>query len=692
MSVNLSDSGARGASADWQRSPGHAPRVIATAAGGYALLVGALTLLGYGLNVGRLADWINEGIAMFPNAALGAVLCGTALLVLAWEGQLASARGRLAVRALAGIVATVGGMTVLEHLTGQNLGADTLLTERTFGQRAAVAPNRMGPPASSSYLLAGIALVLATYGPGARRLASALGLAVVGIASLSIVGYWFGASNLFDAARFTGIAFQTSTALMAIGIGVIASVPEHGMAVMLRRDDPGGLIVRRLLLPIILIPVLLGWLRVWGQDAGYYDTAFGSAVTALLHVFVLFSLLWWTATGVSRQAQLARSSEQALRDSESRYRALIETSVYGVITIDEAGIIESANPAVERLFGYSSSEMIGQNVSMLMPQPYKREHDSYLHNYLTTGERKIIGIGREVAGRRKDGSTFPMDLAVAEFQHGGKRHFTGTVQDISERKGAEQALRDADRNKNEFLATLGHELRNPLNAIGIALALFDAEKDGPAASEARAVIGRQYADIVRLVDDLLDLSRISRGAIHLKLEPVELAPLLREVARDHQPLCESFGHELGVELPQQPVTLHADPTRLRQMVGNLLTNACKYTPRGGQIRLEASAQDHQTVIRVTDNGVGISAQDLGRVFDMFVQISGDPHIAPRGLGIGLSLVKNLAQLHGGSVDAASAGPGRGSTFTLRLPLAPRPRAEQGKLEMVGSKAASALNS
>jgi PAS domain S-box-containing protein len=673
---SLTDAHPRGAPAGWPGTPEHAPRLIAAAAGGYTLLVGAITLLGYLLDVRRLADWINQGIAMFPNAALCSALSGVALLVLTSGGQRPSGRVAIVLRVLAGITGLLGGLTLLQHLTGANLGIDLLLSDRTFGQRAAVAPNRMGPPASSSFLLAGATFLLATYGQAARRLASALAIVIVAIASLSLVGYWFGADHLFGAARYTGIAFQTSTALAAIGIGLIASVPEHGLAAMLRRDDPGGVIIRRLLLPIIAIPLVVGWFRVWGQITGYFDTAFGSALAGLIMIFVLVSLLWWTAMGISRQAQLARGADAARRDSEARYRALIESSVYGVITIDQAGIIQSANPAAERLFGYSSSEMIGRNVSMLMPEPYKREHDTYLHNYLATGVRKIIGIGREVAGRRKDGSTFPMDLAVAEFQHGGKRHFTGTVHDISVRKGAEQALKDADRNKNEFLATLGHELRNPLNAIGVALALLEADRDSPAGDEARAVIGRQYADMVRLVDDLLDLSRISRGAIHLKLEPVELAPLLNDVARDNQRLCESLGHQLAVELPAQPITLHADPTRLRQMVGNLLTNAFRYTPRGGKILLEASRHDKHAVIRVVDSGVGLSAQDLGRVFDMFVQIRDDQRTAPRGLGIGLSLVRNLAQLHGGSVVAASAGAGQGCTFTLRLPLEPPPQAPQ----------------
>jgi PAS domain S-box-containing protein len=418
------------------------PALMAATAGIYALVVGVLTLLGYALDMRRLTDWNNDGISMFPNAAVCAVLSGVALLVLtAAEGRRSL---RIVVRILAGIVGLVGGLTLLQHLAGVNFGIDTLLFQRPWGQRAAAAPMRMGLPASTSYFIIGTALLLATYGSYARRWASALGIAIVGIASLSLIGYWFGADQLFGVAQLTGIAFQTSTVLAAIGIGLIASLPDRGLTAALRRGDPGGVIVRRLLLPVVAIPLALGWVCVWGQETGYFDTAFGTALLALSMIVMLFALLWWTAEGVSRQTNMASAAEDAVRESEARYRSLFEVGVYGVLTIDERGNIESVNPAAERLFGYSSSEMLDRNISMLMPEPYRAEHDTYLQNYLRTGVRKIIGIGREVVGRRKDGSTFPMDLAVAHFEYRGRRYFTGTVHDITERKRTAQALLESE--------------------------------------------------------------------------------------------------------------------------------------------------------------------------------------------------------------------------------------------------------
>ena len=224
---------------------------------------------------------------------------------------------------------------------------------------------------------------------------------------------------------------------------------------------------------------------------------------------------------------LARSfqgSIDALRASEERVRSVVDNVVDGIITIDERGTIQTFNPAAERIFGYEAGETIGRNVKMLMPEAYSREHDGYIANYLRTGEAKIIGTGREVEGRRKDGSTFPLELAVSAFPSDGQRCFTGVVRDITERRRAEEALRAADRAKDEFLATLSHELRNPLGALTAAahvLKVTDGTKEP--AIKARAVIERQTRHMARLIGDLLDIGRVSAGKMGLERERLDLA-------------------------------------------------------------------------------------------------------------------------------------------------------------------------
>jgi PAS domain S-box-containing protein len=369
--------------------------------------------------------------------------------------------------------------------------------------------------------------------------------------------------------------------------------------------------------------------------------------------------------------------EEELRRAEERVRSVVETVVDGIVTIDEGGTVETFNPAAERLFGYPATEVIGRNVKVLMPEPYHNAHDGYLANYLRTGEAKVIGIGREVVGRRKDGTTFPMELAVSEFRLGDRRYFTGVVRDITERKAAEEALQEADRRKDEFLAALAHELRNPLAPVRNALHLLQqAGNDGTAVEQARGVMERQVAQLARLVDDLLDVSRIARGKLELRRQRVELAVVVGNAVEASRPLIDQMGHELTVTLPPEPVYLDIDPVRVTQVLSNLLNNAAKYTDRGGRIGLSAERQGSDAVVAVRDTGVGIPADKLPHVFEMFTQVEGSSARAQGGLGLGLTLVKRLTEMHGGSVEARSGGPGRGSEFVVRLPVALGPGADR----------------
>ena len=249
------------------------------------------------------------------------------------------------------------------------------------------------------------------------------------------------------------------------------------------------------------------------------------------------------------------------------------------------------------------------------------------------------------------------------------RHRGRCFQDITERKRAEEALKEADRRKNEFLAMLAHELRNPLAPIRNALQILRlTEGNGEAVQSASAMMERQIGQMVRLVDDLLDVSRISRGKIELRKGRIELASAVNHAVEATRPLCESMDHELTVTLPPQPMYLNADPTRLAQVVGNLLNNACKFTDKGGRIWLTVEREGEQAVIRVRDTGIGIAADQLPRIFEMFTQVDTSLERSQSGLGIGLTLVKNLVEMHGGTVEVHSAGLGQGSEFVVRLPV------------------------
>ncbi len=513
-------------------------------------------------------------------------------------------------------------------------------------------------------------------------------------------------------------------------------------------------------------------------------------------------------TKVARDITENRRAEEAVREAAVRLKAIVDTAVDGIVTMDERGVVETMNPAAERIFGYRHDEVVGRGIALLLPGPASDEHDDSLESYLRSGSPSIIGAIREVHGRRKDGSIFPMEMAVSESHLGDRRIYTGIVRDISEfkravtersrllaeleaerallntlldnapvgfgffdhelryvrlnpalaeldglppeehlgralpdvlprmspelfdafrrvlkggdsvvnrefrgetprshgrprywlcsvypvktpdgaflgagavvtdiddRKRMEEALKEADRRKDQFLAMLAHELRNPLAPISNAVQIMKVEGlSGPNFQWSVKVIEDQVKHMTRMVDDLLDVSRITRGKVVLQKEPVELAQVVELAVEASRPIIDDYGHRLTVALPDRPVLLEVDPARMAQVLSNLLNNAAKYTDEEGQIELSAELHSREVAIRVRDNGTGIAPELLPHVFDMFTQADQTLSRSRGGLGIGLTLVRSLVEMHGGRVTARSEGPGKGSEFTVRLPVLPVP--------------------
>jgi PAS domain S-box-containing protein len=280
-----------------------------------------------------------------------------------------------------------------------------------------------------------------------------------------------------------------------------------------------------------------------------------------------------------------------------------------------------------------------------------------------------------------DGSVHWLEARANVFKDGHDRpvRITGVNMDVTERKRNEEALKEADRRKDEFLATPAHELRNPLAPLRNALQIMRLSADPQAREQASTMMERQLGQMVRPVDDLMDVNRITRGKMDLRRERVELAAVVSNAVEASRPLVERMGHALTVTLPERPVVLDADLTRLVQVFMNLLNNAAKYTDPGGRIGLSAECRGGEVMVSVRDTGVGIPPDKLQSIFDMFAQVDRSLEKAQGGLGIGLTLVKRLVEMHGGGVEARSGGHGRGSEFVVRLPV-PRFSAEQPRNE------------
>lgn len=481
---------------------------------------------------------------------------------------------------------------------------------------------------------------------------------------------------------------------------------------------------------------------------------------------------------------------ERVSQAEARHRSVLENVIDGIITIDHQGTVQSFNSAAERIFGYKPDEVIGNNVNMLMPEPYYSQHDSYLANYMRTGVAKIMGVGREVVGRRKDGSTFPMNLAVGQFQLGEQRLFTGVVRDITERKLAqarlkaiyaqmpiglsectlegrftdvnpayceivgyecdeligkhfadithpedvdkdnalydqvkqgviphyrlekryirkdgkiiwvelrgtvlrndqgdviagmgsvqditarrdyEQSLVQESKRKDEFLAMLSHELRNPLAPCLTALHLLRNDSAGhDVRDHAYNILDRQIRNLSQMVDDLLDVARITGGKIRLRKERVDLRQIVRVVCENVKEAITTRNHQLRIECGSldRPLWVLGDVTRLEQVLMNVLNNAVKYTEPGGKITVKTGRDGPWVVVTVRDTGIGIMPDMLPRIFDLFTQSTRALDRSQGGLGIGLTLSKNLITMHEGTIEAHSDGMNQGSEFVIKLP-------------------------
>jgi PAS domain S-box-containing protein len=361
------------------------------------------------------------------------------------------------------------------------------------------------------------------------------------------------------------------------------------------------------------------------------------------------------------------TGQRRAEEAQGRLAAIVESSQDVIISKSLDGTIRSWNREAERVFGYRADEAIGQPITLIIPADRQDEERDIMAR-LRRGERVEHF---ETVRRAKDGRLVELSIAISPIRDAAGRVIGASkaARDISERKKIEEALRTADRRKDEFLAVLAHELRNPLAPLANGLQVIRlAPGDARAVAQARTMMERQLAHLVRLVDDLLDVSRISRSKMELRRSRLLLSDVLNSAIETARPLIEAAKHTLTVSIPPEPIHLDGDLTRLSQVFSNLLTNSAKYTDARGQIFLEVIPRSGEVVVSVRDTGIGIAADQLEAVFGMFSQI--DPRIerSGGGLGIGLALVKGLVKMHGGSVTAQSPGRGRGSTFSVTLPV------------------------
>jgi len=471
--------------------------------------------------------------------------------------------------------------------------------------------------------------------------------------------------------HFTGRFRWAGYALALLFAGGMA-VARYALNPLLGHESP--------LLPFVLVVVAAAYLG--GRGPGLL-----SVITSILLAQLLFAHLSGSGTQalswaghlslfavvgalITEGIHRLQHAAAVVRDAELRMRAILDRASAVVFFKDREGRYLFVNEEFLRIFAMERQAVIGKMESELFPAAIARDMRAHDMRVWESGTHLTA---EEVAPRVDGLRTYVATKFLLRDAEGAPYALCGIATDITSQKNTEEALRQADRRKDIFLATLSHELRNPLAPIRHAAQLLRSMPAGSKeAVRAQEIIERQSQHLSRLLDDLLDVSRITRGSVELRKSLVPLSTVIDTALEAVRPLIEARHHAVQIDVGPQAIYLEGDAVRLSQVLANLLTNAAKYTPPGGRISIHARVENHEVVLRVIDNGTGIAPEMLPRVFEMFSQGRTAREHAEGGLGIGLALVRGLLELHGGTVEARSDGVGRGSEFIVRVPAGAAP--------------------
>ncbi|OCW55751.1 hypothetical protein AWJ14_14795 [Hoeflea olei] len=615
-------------------------------------MIGLTVISLWWLRLEQVAQKAPVILAMQFNTALCLVMLGLSFILAAYGKT-------LLVYALTAATALVAALSLYQDLSGATVGVDTLFNT-PFVAVGTRAPGRMAPNTALCFLLSaiGIALPRIRYASQARL---ALGFIVLGIATVALLGYavqidrahdWFGPARMSP---------HTSFGFLLLGGGLIY-LGAGRSANHVRLTIAGAAILA------YLAVLALTYLEFRAQEMrlALYPGEGQQTLHTLSTLILVSGLIYLSLAGYAFwYSQRYRRSAAALAASKAELAGIIDNAVDGIVSIDTGGTILSVNPACEKMFGYRRDEMIGRNVKMLMPRHYSDHHDSYIANYHRTGEAKIIGIGREMEGLRKDGSVFPLDLAVARISLANGVFYSGIVRDISVRKRAEAQLLEANGELEEFAYRTSHDLRSPIaSSLGLVRIARDLlEKDDH--DMLSATLRRLETNSERLEALIQNIIAVTRSRLLVE-DPVRLSvdAVIAET-RDGLSHLEGFS-EVRIECDIEPgLWLVCKPVKFRMIIASLLSNAIKYRdPDEAEPRLLISTRHHSGTVRIAfiDNGLGIPPEARPMVFGMFRRFHPDRAF---GSGLGLYILKKSTEALNGTVTYEALE--KGSSFAVELP-------------------------
>ncbi len=632
------------------------------------IAIAICTLIGWQFDNEALKRVFPNLVAMNPATAVG-FICAAIGLVLMARGDRSAVVLRIG-RALAGGAALTGVLKLVSLLVS-DVGVDQwLFSSKLDGVNDAL-PNRMAPNTALCFVMIGLAVALIDWRTRWRQQpAQLLAVATAFLALVAIIGYAYSVTSLYGVGSFIPMALHTAVGFLALSIGALAARTGEGAMALITGRDAGGMLARRLLPAVILIPPALGWLRLTGERMGFFDGSTGVSLLIVSTMLLFIALIWHTAG-------LLGDFERSLR----RLAAIVESSHDAVISEDLEGRILSWNLGAESLFGYRADEILGQPISLLVPAENPDEVPQLIARIIR-GEQvnhyETVRIAKD--GRRLDISLTLSPIYDEQDRVVGvskiARDITDQKRGEAELARAKLAAEDSNRTKSEFLANMSHEIRTPMMAIvGYTDLLADANQTHGQRLERVNVIRRNADHLLTLINDILDLSKIEAG--EMVTERVRCSPC--QVLSDVVSLMRVKAEQKSLALKTHvdgviPETIQTDPTRLRQVLLNLVSNAIKFTD-SGQVRITSRliesrpGEGSMLEFRVSDSGIGLTDEQMGRLFRPFTQADSSTTRRFGGTGLGLAISQRLAHMLGGRIEVHSR-PGQGSTFTLTIATGP----------------------
>ena len=641
------------------------PRMTARAAAGCAAAIGLLGLVGWMADVPTLRSVLPGMVEMKANTAICLIAIGVALWLL---GPGSSGSRRIVGQALAASVTVVALLTLGEHMFGWDLRIDQLLFPEPTGAVQTSSPGRMAFITAVDFVLLGIALQILDHGRRrGRSPARILALIAGSLALLSLLGYLYGAPSLYGAAPwFTGIAVHTAFGFLLLSVALLLSRTDVGLVAIASQGGPGGRLLQRLGPAAVLVPMVLGWLTLRGQQSDLYSPPLGAALGAMAGIVILGALVCVGAIHLEHNETQRRRAIHALEMSERRYRALAREFPNGTVAIYDQDLrFTLIDGEALAQIGWSQDDYVGKTIWEAFPPDVAAE--------LAPAYRATLLGERAQAETVVNGRTFLFQRTPIHGEGGGIEAGMIVALDITERKRVEsellQAKAEAERGnlaKDQFLSRMSHEVRTPLNAIlGFAQLLeMDLAEPGDLQSVRQILTGGRH--LLSLIDEVLDISRISTGSIALSLEPVGVAGVLSECLDLIRPLAAERDVSL-VAGEMDAVLVMADRQRLQQVMLNLLSNGVKYNHAGGRVDVSLQGAAERLRILVADTGVGIAPELRERLFAAFDRL-GAESTGVQGTGLGLALSKGLVEAMGGSLSVEDHS-GAGTTFVVELAVA-----------------------